>query len=68
MLEHKEFKQLLLGRCLPPMRTLQDLCLDFKGTVPQEDEEFDEEFWKSLEEVARIYGFQILCMWKFMRT
>lgn len=32
--------------------TLQDLCLDFKGTVPsQEDfEEFDEEFWKNLEE------------------
>ena len=56
------------------LRTLQDLCLDFKETVPsqedfeefdvpsQEDfEEFDEKFWKSLEEVhrTRIYGFQV---------
>ena len=58
------------GCLLPTLRTLEDLCLDFKGTVPsQEDfEEFDEEFWKSLEEVQhRIYGFQVFYV-EFLST
>lgn len=52
-----QFFQLLAQR-FATLGTLQDLCLDFKGTVPQEDEEFDEEFWKSLEE-APLHSLQL---------